>query len=109
MTTPTRPRRKRSADKAARSRQSQQKFWEERFAATDTPLDLVQESWAMLRTRLVQLERKAVARVERAAAGEQRLDAEQNLAKVRELIKKTCGAAATELARLATEIHTERR
>ena len=107
--TATRPRRKSSAEKASRSRGAQRTFWEERFAATETPLDLVQETWAMLWTRLVQLERKAVARVERADTGEQRLEAEQNLAKVRELINETCGVAATELARLATEIHTERR
>lgn len=109
MTTSTRARRKSSAEKAARSRDAQQKFWEERFGATETPLDLVQESWAMLRARLVQLERKAVARVERGGTGEQRQEAEQGLAATRELIKKTCGAAATELARLADEIHTERR
>jgi hypothetical protein len=109
MTTPTRPRRKRSADKAARSRESQQKFWEDRFAATETPLDLVQETWAMLRARLVQLERKALLRVERAGSREQRLDAEQGLVKTRELIRAQCGAAAAEMARLADEIHTERR
>ena len=107
--TVTRPRRKSSAEKAARSRDAQQKFWEERFAATETPLDLVQETWAMLRARLMQLERKAVARVERAGAGDQRIAAEQNLAKTREQIKTTCADAATEMARLANEIHTERR
>lgn len=109
MTATTRPRRKRAAEKAARSRESQAKFWENRFAATETPLDLVQESWAMLRTRLAQLERKATARVERAGTSEQRLEAEQGLAATRELIKKICGAAASEMARLANEIHTERR
>lgn len=109
MTTPTRPRRKRSAEKAARSRESQQKFWEERFAATETPLDLVQETWAMLRARLVQVERKALLRVERAGSREQRIEAEQKLTEARELIKTTCGAAAAEMARLADEIHTERR
>ena len=107
--TVTRPRRKSSTEKATRSRDAQQKFWEDRFAATETPLDLVQESWAMLRARLMQLERKAVARVERAGSSEQRAEARQELAAARELIKKTCGAAATEMARLANEIHTERR
>lgn len=107
--TVTRPRRRSSAEKATRSRDAQQKFWEQRFAATETPLDLVQETWAMLRARLMQLERKAVARVERAGGAEQRLEAEQGLVAVRELIKTTCGSAATEIARLATEIQTERR
>jgi hypothetical protein len=104
-----RPRRKRADEKAQRSRAAQQQFWGDRFAAADTPLDLVQETWAMLRARLVQLERKALARVERASSREQRLEAEQNLVNTRDLIKRTCSSAAAEMARLADEIHTERR
>jgi hypothetical protein len=57
----------------------------------------------------VQIERKALLRVERAGTRDQRVAAEQNLAEAREQIKTTCAAAATEMARLAGEIHTERR
>jgi hypothetical protein len=108
MTT-TRPRRKSSAEKAGRSREAQDQFWQERFAAAETPLELVQETWAMLRARLVQLERKALAGVERAGTRDQRLDAEQKLVDARTRIESTCATAAAELARLADEIHTERR
>ena len=107
--TATRPARKTGADKAARSRKAQQRFWEERFAAAETPLDLVQETWAMLRARLIQVERKALVRVERAGTREQRLEAERRLMEARELIKGTCGSVAAEMARLTDEINTGRR
>lgn len=108
MTT-ARPQRKSSAEKAARSHDAHRKFWEERFAAAETPMDLVQETWAMLRARLVQIERKALVRVERAGTREQRLEAEQRLVETRTQIKEICAAAASELARLADEIKTGRR
>lgn len=109
MTT-TRPRRKSSAERAAHSREAQHTFWEERFAAAETPLELVQETWAMLRARLMQLERKAMARVERAAGSREELtEARQQLAEVRERITSICGDASAELARLADEINTKRR
>lgn len=94
--------------RAERSAARKQMHWAQRFTAAETPLDLVQQNVELLRTRIVQAERKAQRRVGRAASPE-RTAAVEELNEIRQLIERICGDAATELARLADEIQNERR
>lgn len=80
-----------------------------RFAATQTPLDLLARAYETLRGRAVQAERRALAAVERADTPGAVQRAERRVASVRAEIERVCGDAANELARLTDEIRTERR
>lgn len=103
------PLNERRAERAARSVENRRAYWERRFAAADTPLDLLKEATEMLRARVVQLERKALARKERAKTAEEKAAAAEKLAETREQIQQVCSSVATEIARFADQIDTGRR
>jgi hypothetical protein len=91
------------------SAERQQRHIAARLAEAETPLDLLARAYEVLRGRLVQSERKALAAVERADTPARKQRAAARLAGVRAEIERVCGDAAGELARLTDEIHTERR
>lgn len=96
---------RRIADSAAR----QHRHAEEMHADAETPLDLLGVAYKLLRGRLVQAERKALAVVERARTRPERDAAAERLTLVRAEMARICGEAANEMARLTDQIHTERR
>jgi hypothetical protein len=96
---------KRIADSAAR----QQAHADQRFAATQTPVDLLGAAYTVLRGRLVQYERKALASLERAKGESQRAAARERLDSTRAEVERISNEAVAQMARLADQIHTERR
>lgn len=108
-TTRRQPLRERRAERASRSTENKRAYWERRFAAAETPLDLLKEATEMLRARVVQLERKALARQERAKTDIERAEAADQLAAARDQIGRICSDVATEIARFADQIDTGRR
>lgn len=110
MTTSRRqPLKERREARAARSAENKRTYWEQRFAAAETPLDLLKEATEMLRARVVQFERKALARQKRAKTDSEKADAAVQLAAARDEIRRICSDVATEIARFADQIDTGRR
>lgn len=95
--------------RAVASAERKQEFWKVRFDAAQTPAELVQANWDLLRTRLKQIERRALARVERAKSDEEKAAATMKLAEARQEIQRICDDASAELARLADQIDIGRR
>jgi hypothetical protein len=111
MTTPTqkRPLRERRQERQDNSRRAQQEFWGAKFNAAQTPLELLEAAYLMLRSRARQLERHALKAGERAKTEQQAEAAKQRIASVRDQITQVCADAAAELERLANTIDTTRR
>lgn len=104
-----RPLTERRRERATRSDDNRRSYWERRFAAAETPLDLLREANEMLRARVVQFERKALARQQRAKTAEEKQAAAEQLAAARQQIERICSSVAAEVARFADQIDTGRR
>lgn len=101
--------RERRQVRIAKSAERQQTHAAEMHAQAATPLDLLNVSYKLLRGRLVQFERKALAAGERAKTREEREAAAERLRLARAEMERVCGEASAVMARLTDEIHTERR
>lgn len=108
-TTQKRPLTERRQARAENSRRAQDEFWAAKFAAAETPLDLLETAYLMLRSRCVQLERDAANAGKRAKTRPEVEAAGQRIVSVRSQISQVCGDAAAELERLANTIDTTRR
>lgn len=108
-TTQKRPLTERRKQRAENSRRAQQEFWAEKFAAAQTPLDLLEVAYLLLRSRCGQLERDALKAGSRAKTPSEVEAARQRIASARDQITQVCGDAAAELERLANTIDTTRR
>lgn len=95
--------------RAERSAARQREHIESRLAGAETPLDLLGREYEILRGRLVQAERRALAAVDRASTPEQQATAGDRLAGTRAQMERVCGEAVAVMARLTDQIHTERR
>jgi hypothetical protein len=104
-----RPLTERRQARAENSRRAQQEFWGTKFDAAETPLDLLEAAYLLLRSRARQLERDALAAGKRAKTPQEIAAARQRSASARDQITKVCGDAAAELERLANTIDTTRR
>jgi hypothetical protein len=93
----------------ANSAKRQQDHVQEQLAKAQTPVDLLGASYIILRGRLVQFERKAIAALERARTQDDVKAAQERLANTRAEVERISNEAQAEMARLADEIHTERR
>lgn len=111
MTAPAqkRPLSERRRERAANSRRAQKEYWGAKFGAAQTPLDLLEAGYLLLRTRARQLERDALAAARRARTPQEVSAAGQRIASAREQITRVCADAAGELERLANTIDTTRR
>lgn len=87
----------------------QQTHVQAKLAAAQTPVDLMGAAYTVLRGRLVQLERKALAAVERAETDSEKQAARERLADTRAEVERISNEAVAQMARLADQIHTERR
>lgn len=104
-----RPLVERRRQRAENSRAAQEKYWAARFGAAETPLDLLEAAYLLLRTRVRQVERDAAAAGKRAKTPQETSAAADRGASARELITQVCGDAAAEMERLARTIDTTRR
>jgi hypothetical protein len=95
--------------RAENSRRAQQEFWGTKFDAAQTPLELLEAGYLLLRTRVRQIERDALAASRRARTPQEVTAAGERSASVRQQITEVCGDAAAELERLANTIDTTRR
>lgn len=111
MTTSARkPRlRERRQERIDKSAQRQQRHAAEMHEQVQSPLDLLGVAYKLLRGRLVQFERRALAAGERARTREEREAAAARLEAARAEVARICGEASAEMARLTDQIHTERR
>lgn len=110
MTSPRRqPLNERREARTTRSIENKRAYWERRFSSAATPLNLLKEATEMLRARIVQFERKALARQERAKTDSEKTAAAEQLAAARDQIQRICSDVATEIARFADQIDTGRR
>lgn len=101
--------RERRRIRAENSAARQQQHIAQRFAEAKTPLELLGKNYELLRGRLVQFERKALAAFERAGTEKERAAARDRLQQALAEIERVCGEASAEMARLTDQIHTERR
>lgn len=111
-TTPRRQRRdlrERRQERMERSATNQDKFWDDRLAAAKTPLDLYEQAYSMLRTRLVKWEAKASKAVDRAGTDKAREAALEQLEAARADVERICREIAGELSQAADQINTTRR
>lgn len=95
--------------RAETSRRAQEEFWGAKFDAAETPLDLLEAGYLLLRSRARQLERDALAASKRARTPQETAAARERSASARQQITQVCGDAAAELERLASTIDTTRR
>lgn len=108
--TPRKPRlRERRQARVAKSAERQQQHAAQMHEQVQSPLDLLGVAYKLLRGRLVQFERKALAAGERARTREEREAAAARLERTRAEVARICGEASAEMARLTDQIHTERR
>ncbi|GAA4626785.1 hypothetical protein GCM10023196_036440 [Actinoallomurus vinaceus] len=98
------PLRQRREERRERTAAAREEHWAVRFAAADTPLEAVRATWEQFRTRCIQRERRATARVERAKTSAAREAAERRLAATRDEIRAVCEQAARTLAELTDRI-----
>jgi hypothetical protein len=104
-----RPLTERRKARAENSRRAQEEYWGAKFNAAETPLDLLEAAYLLLRSRARQLERDAHAAGKRAKTSQERSAARERIASARAQITQLCGDAAAELERLARTIDTTRR
>lgn len=114
MTTPARPRRKtdraqRRQERIARSEARQLEYARARFEAAETPLDLYEAAYSLLRGRLVKFQRLAENAVARAGTEKERAAAERRQLAARATVQQVCGEAAEYLERAANRLDTTRR
>jgi hypothetical protein len=95
--------------RARNSAAAQREFWGGRFDASETPVELLESAYWLLRTRSVQYLSKAEAAVRRARTGEAKRAAAARVEVARAEITDICGEAVAELERLADRIDTTRR
>jgi len=104
-----RPLTERRRQRAENSRRAQDEFWGAKFDAAETPLDLLEAAYLLLRSRARQVERDALAAGKRARTPQETSAARDRIGSAREQITQVCGDAAAELERLAHTIDTTRR
>ena len=111
MTIPTQkqPLTERRQERQDNSRRAQQEFWGAKFDAAQTPLELLEAAYLLLRSRARQLERDALKAGVRAKTPTEVEAARQRIASARDQITQVCGDAAADLERLANTINTTRR
>ena len=115
MTKTVRPRRQRSdlrerrKDRAIKSAANQGQFWNERLATAQTPLDLYEQAYSMLRTRLVKWETKASKAVDRANTDKAREVAMDQLDEARADVERICKEIAGVLVQAASQLDLTRR
>lgn len=101
--------RERRAKRVADSARRQQDHVQQKLDSAETPVDLLGANYVILRGRLVQYERKALAAVGRAKTSGDIEAARERLARTRAEVQRITDEAVAHMARLADQIHTERR
>lgn len=102
-------RRERRRERTENSRATRREFWGARFDQADTPVDLLEQAYRLLRSRVMRLERRALGAAGRARTPEEAERTRRRVAAARQRITEICGTAAAELERLADTIDTARR
>jgi hypothetical protein len=111
-TTPRKQRRdlrERRRIRQAKSAERQQALWAARFAAAENPLDLLGHAYALLRTRVVQWESRAVDAYERARTDQDKTEAADRLEGARADVERICGELAGVLVQAAEQLNTTRK